>query len=142
MAPRPICARHRWAHEGLSVRTMATPLGRSRQTPRTSLAAPSLPRPRLPRPRHRTPCLDAMARLLESAPQGSAALLRPRLQAQDGAGGSPLVRDSWPSRRGATQKPQPVIRCASAPGVPGQSARGPGGSMASGGPPCTTGVPA
>ena len=89
-------------------------------------------RPLIPRRSQLAPFLDARARLLESAPKVSAAVIRPRLHAQGLAGGIPMVRDDGPGVRGATHKPQPVIRFASAPGVPCQLDWGPFGARADG----------
>ena len=129
---RTLCAIHRLAPDGLAVRTIATTLGLSRQTTSPYLDDPNPPRPRRPRPRQLDPCQDALARLREIAPKGSAADRRQRLHERGCKGGIPLVRADWHGVRGASKKPQPVLRCASAPGGQGQTDWGHCGSIASG----------
>ena len=90
---RTIFESHRLAHAGLSVRKIAKTLGLSRQTTSQYLTDPHPPRPRMPRPRQLDLFTDEIARLLEIAPQVSAAVIRQRLQEQGCAGGITMVRD-------------------------------------------------
>ena len=92
MDQRPICEHPRLAHEGLAVTKTPSPWACA--APRRAHLAPLPPqRPLRPRPRPRDLCTDAMARLLEIAPQVSAAVIRQRLQEQGCAGGITIVRD-------------------------------------------------
>jgi transposase len=127
---RIICEIHRLAHEGLSVRKIATILGLSRQTTSTYLADPPPQRPLMPRPSQLDRFKDEMARLLEIAPKVSAAVRRQRLTEHGFAGGITIVRDSLRGVRGATTQTQPVMRFASAPGEPCQIDWGHVGAMA------------
>ena len=84
---RTIFEIHRLAHEGLSVRKIATTLGLSRQTTSKYLADPTPPRPLRPRPSQLDPFKDAIAHLLEIDPKVSAVVLRQRLAEQGFTGG-------------------------------------------------------
>jgi transposase len=114
---RTIFEIHRLAHEGLSVRKIAKTLGLSRQTTGKYLDDPNPQRPLMPRPSQLDPFKDEIARLLALDPKVSAAVMRQRLQDQGFDGGITIVRDYLHGVRGATKKPQPVIRFESAPGV-------------------------
>ena len=129
---RTIFEIHRLAHEGLSVRKIATTLGLSRQTTSKYLADPTPQRPLMPRPSQLDLFKDEIARLLEIAPKVSAAVIRQRLTDQGFAGGITIVRDYLRGVRGATKQPQPVLRFESAPGEQCQIDWGHFGSMAYG----------
>jgi len=111
---RTIFEIHRLAHEGLSVRKIATTLGLSRQTTSKYLADPNPHRPLMLRPSQLDLFKDEIARLLEIAPKVSAAVIRQRLTDQGFTGGITIVRDYLRGVRGATKQPQPVIRFESA----------------------------
>ena len=49
---------HRWAHDGLAVRTSAAPRGLRRHTVHQSRDDPNPPRPRIRRARTLAPCTD------------------------------------------------------------------------------------
>jgi len=114
------------------VRKIAKTLGLSRQTTSKYLADPHPQRPLIPRLSQLDPFIDEIARLLEIDPKVSAAVIRQRLQEQGFVGGITIVRDSLHGVRGATKKPQPVIRFESAPGVQCQIDWGHFGAMAYG----------
>ncbi len=132
MDKRTIFEIHRLAHEGLSVRKIAKTLGLSRQTTSTYLDDPHPQRPLMPRPSQLDPFKDEIARLLAIDPKVSAAVMRQRLQDQGFDGGITIVRDYLHGVRGATKKPQPVMRFESAPGVQCQTDWGHFGAMAYG----------
>ena len=129
---RTIFEIHRLAHEGLSVRQIATTLGLRRQTPSTYLADPTPPRPLRPRSSQLDPFKDALTHLLEIDPKVSAVVLRQRLAEQGFTGGITMVRQSLPSVRPAAVQKRGFIRCASAPGVHCQIDWGHCGAMAYG----------
>jgi transposase len=129
---RTIFEIHRLAHEGLSVRKIATILGLSRQTTSKYLADPHPQRPLMPRPSQLDLFKDEIARLLEIDPKVSAAVIRQRLTDHGFAGGITIVRDYLRGVRGATKQTQPVIRFESAPGEQCQIDWGHFGSMAYG----------
>jgi transposase len=129
---RTIFALHRLALEGLSVRKIAKTLDISRPTVTKYLEEPNPLRLLHTRSSKLDPFTDEIARLLEIAPKVSAAVIRQRLKDQGFDGGITMVRDDLHGVRAATQKKQPVIRFASAPGVQCQTDWGHFGAMAYG----------
>ena len=127
---RTIFEIHRLAHEGLSVRKIAKPLGISRQTTSKYLDDPTPPRPRRPRPSQLEPFKDAITHLLEIEPKVSAVVLRQRLTEQGFTGGITIVRQYLTRLRPASQQKRSFIRFESAPGVQCQIDWGHFGSMA------------
>lgn len=128
--PRPILAIHRLAHEGLAARKIAKTRGLSRHTTSQYLDDPHPQRPLRPRPSQRDPCKDASTRLVEIDPKVSAVGRRQRLAEQGFPGGITMVRPSLPRVRPASTPQRAFLRCASAPGLPGQLDWGHGGALA------------
>jgi transposase len=116
------------------VRKIASTLGIARHTVHKYLAAPSLTRASFTRSSQLAPFKDEIARLVEVDPVASAGVIRQRLAAQGFEGGITIVRDYWQGVRDATQKRQPVLRFASAPGVHCQTDWGHFGTMTYGDP--------
>ena len=82
---------HRLAHDGLSVRKIATTLGLDRQTVKKYLDDPAPQATPRSRASKLDPYQDDIARMLEADPKVSAAVLRQRLQERgfDGIGTKP-----------------------------------------------------
>lgn len=115
--PRTIFDIHRLAHEGLSIRRIATTLGINRQSVQKYLSDPHVKRLHFSRSSKLDPFKDEIERLLEIDPKGSAVVIRQRLAALGFDGGISIVRDYLRDIREATKAKQPVIRFESAPGV-------------------------
>jgi transposase len=126
---RTIFEIHRLAHEGLSMRRIATTLGIHRQSVTKYLYDPSIKPLHFSRSSKLDPFKDEMKRLLEIDPKASAVVIRQRLEALGFQGGITIVRDYLQSIREATKHKQPVIRFESAPGVQCQTDWGHFGSI-------------
>jgi transposase len=126
---RTIFEIHRLAHEGLSVRRIATTLGINRQSVQKYLSDPTVKRLHFSRSSKLDPFKDEIERLLEIDPKVSAVVIGQRLEAQGFDGGITILRDYLRGRRGAQQAKQPVIRFESAPGVQCQTDWGHFGSL-------------
>jgi transposase len=109
--------RHPLASEGLSVRKIATPLGRSRRTVHNYLDNPTPQRPRIIRASKLDPFKDDIERLLDVAPKASAMVIRQRLEARGFDGGITIVRDYLRRVRPRAQPKAAFIRFESEPGV-------------------------
>jgi transposase len=126
---RTIFEIHRLAHEGLSIRRIATTLGINRQSVQKYLSDPHVKRLHFSRSSKLDPFKDEIERLLEIDPKVSAVVIRQRLAALGFDGGISIVRDYLRDIREATKARQPVIRFESAPGVQCQTDWGHFGSL-------------
>lgn len=129
---RTIFEIHRLAHEGLSMRRIATTLGINRLTVQKYLRDPSVKRLHFRRSSKLEPFTDEIERLLAIDPKVSAVVMRQRLEALGFDGGITILRDYLRNIREATKTKQPVIRFESAPGVQCQTDWGHFGSIAYG----------
>ena len=108
---------HRLAHDGLSVRKIATTLGLDRQTVKKYLDDPAPQAPPRTRASKLDPYQDDIARMLEADPKVSAAVVRQRLQELGFEGGATIVRDYLSRVRPNAQAKAAFIRFESDPGV-------------------------
>ena len=108
---------HRLAHDGLSVHKIATHLGLSRQTVHKYLADPTPQRPRGTRASKLDPFKDAIAGLLEVAPQASAMVVHQRLAERGFDGGISIIRDYLRRVRPNATPKTAFLRFESDPGV-------------------------
>ena len=123
---------HRLAHEGLSVRKIATTLGLSRQTVHKYLADPNPRRPRISRASMLDPFKDDIERMLGIDPKVSAMVMRQRLEERGFDGGITIVRDYLSRVRPSAPAKAAFIRFESEPGVQCQIDWGHFGTLAYG----------
>ncbi len=123
---------HRLAHQGLSVRKIATSLGLSRQTVQKYLDDPNPKRSLITRPSKLDPFKDAIERMLEVDPKVSAMVIRQRLEEQGFEGGITILRGYLSDVRPSAQHKRAFMRFESEPGVQCQIDWGHFGQMAYG----------
>ena len=114
---RTIFEMHRLAHTGLSVRKIAATLGLSRPTVQKYLDDPTAQAAKPARASKLDPFKDDIARMLETDPKVSAAVIRQRLQERGFEGGATIVRDYLSRVRPSAQAKAAFIRFESEPGV-------------------------
>lgn len=132
MEKRTVFEIHRLAHEGLSVRKIAATLGLDRQSVQKYLDDPAPQAAERIRVSPLDPFKDDIARLLETDPKASAAVIRQRLEARGFDGGLTMVRNYLSRVRPSTQDKTAFIRFESEPGVQCQIDWGHFGSLAYG----------
>jgi transposase len=123
---------HHLAHEGLSVRKIATRLGLSRPTVKKYLDNPNPKRPRIIRASKLDPFIDEIERLLEVDPKVSAMVIRQRLEQRGFDGGITIVRDYLRRVRPSPKPKTAFLRFESQPGAQCQIDWGHFGSIAYG----------
>lgn len=123
---------HRLAHQGLSVRKIATSLGLSRQTVQKYLDDANPKRSLITRPSKLDPFKDAIERMLEVDPKVSAMVIRQRLEEQGFEGGITILRGYLSDVRPSAQHKRAFMRFESEPGVQCQIDWGHFGQMAYG----------
>lgn len=114
---RTIFEIHRLAHDGLSVRKIAATLGLSRPTVQKYLDDPTAQATKPTRASKLDPFKDDIARMLETDPKVSAAVIRQHLQERGFEGGATIVRDYLSHVRPSAQAKAAFIRFESDPGV-------------------------
>jgi len=114
---RTIFEIHRLAHDGLSVRKIAATLRLSRPTVHKYLDDPTAPATKPTRASKLDPFKDDIARMLETDPKVSAAVIRQHLQERGFEGGATIVRDYLSHVRPSVQAKAAFIRFESDPGV-------------------------
>jgi transposase len=114
---RTIFEIHRLAHDGLSVRKIAATLRLSRPSVQKYLDDPNAQALRPLRASKLDPFKDDIARMLQTDPQVSAAVIRQRLQERGFRGGATIVRDYLSRVRPTPQAKAAFIRFESEPGV-------------------------
>ena len=114
---RTIFEIHRLAHNGLSVRKIAATLGLSRPTVQKYLDDPTAQATKPTRASKLDPFKDDIARMLETDPKVSAAVIRQHLQERGFEGGATIVRDYLSHVRPSAQAKAAFIRFESDPGV-------------------------
>jgi transposase len=129
---RTIFEIHRLAHNGLSVRKIAATLGLSRPTVQKYLDDPTAQATKPTRTSKLDPFKDDIARMLETDPKVSAAVIRQHLQERGFEGGATMVRDYLSRVRPSAQAKAAFIRFESDPGVQCQIDWGHFGSVAYG----------
>jgi len=114
---RTIFEIHRLAHNGLSVRKIAATLGLSRPTVQKYLDDPTAQATKPTRASKLDPFQNDIARMLETDPKVSAAVIRQHLQERGFEGGATIVRDYLSRVRPSAQAKAAFIRFESDPGV-------------------------